>query len=110
MALAAIGFALAPNPKVMFLFAILFGIGYGGVISAGWALALDTIPELGDVARDLGIWGIASNLPNVIAPLVGGWILVALQGTRLGYQVVFGCAGVCFLLASAVVLRVKHRS
>ena len=46
------------------MYAALFGLGYGGVFSVGWALALDAIPELGDVARDLGIWGTLSNLPG----------------------------------------------
>ncbi len=109
MAAAAIGFAIAPNPNALLPIALLFGLGFGGVLSAGWALALDSIPELGDVARDLGIWGIASNFPNVIAPLVGGWILVSFHGTRLGYQVVFATAGVCYLAASAIVLKVRAR-
>jgi MFS family permease len=58
------------------------------------------------VARDLGLWGIATNLPNVVAPLVGGWILSSLGGTRLGYQTIFALAGVCFALGSLSVLLV----
>ena len=42
---ATIGFALAPELKWMLPFAVLFGIGFGGVISSGWALAMDAIPE-----------------------------------------------------------------
>ena len=55
MALAAFGFALIPNMHAIYGFAILFGIGYGGVFSSAWALAIDSIPRLRDVARDLGI-------------------------------------------------------
>ena len=106
MAIAAIGFALAPEIQWMLPFAVLFGIGFGGVISSGWALAMDAIPELGDVARDLGLWGIATNLPNVVAPLVGWWLLSLFHGTRAGYQAVFGLAGFSFFLASLAVLRV----
>ena len=61
---AALGFALAPELRFVFVYALLFGLGYGGVFSVGWALALDSIPELGDVARDLGIWGTLSNLAD----------------------------------------------
>jgi MFS family permease len=109
MAIAAIGFAVAPEIRWMLPFAVLFGIGFGGVISSGWALAMDSIPELGDVARDLGLWGIATNLPNVIAPLVGWWLISLFHGGRAGYQAVFGLAGFSFFLASLAVLRVGRK-
>jgi MFS family permease len=110
MALAALGFAYAPNPGWMFGFALLFGIGFGGVISTGWALAMDSVPELRDVARDLGIWGIATHLPNVVAPLVGGFVLATFAGSRVGYQIVFGIAGLSFTAAALVVLRIGRRT
>lgn len=106
MALAAIGFAVAPAPQWIFLYAFLFGIGFGGVFSSGWALAMDSIPAMRDVARDLGLWGIATNLPYVVAPLVGGWLIGSFHGTRPGYQAVFALAGLSFALAALTVLRV----
>lgn len=109
MAVATIGFALAPELKWMLPFAVLFGVGFGGVISSGWALAMDAIPKLRDVARDLGLWGIATLLPNVVAPLIGGWLIGLFHGTRAGYQAVFGLAGFSFALASLTVLRVGRR-
>jgi MFS family permease len=109
MAIAAIGFAIAPAPQWIFLYAFLFGIGFGGVLSAGWALAMDSIPAMRDVARDLGLWGIATNLPNAIAPLIGGWLIGFFHGTRAGYQAVFGLAGFSFFLASLAVLRVGRQ-
>ncbi|HKE36966.1 MAG TPA: MFS transporter, partial [Candidatus Baltobacteraceae bacterium] len=109
MALAAIGFAIAPAPQWIFLYAFLFGIGFGGVFSSGWALAMDSIPTMRDVARDLGLWGIATNLPNVVAPQIGGWLIGLFHGTRDGYQAVFGLAGFSFALASLSVLRVGRR-
>jgi MFS family permease len=109
MAIATIGFALAPELSWMLPFAVLFGIGFGGVISSGWALAMDAIPQLRDVARDLGLWGIATLLPNVVAPLIGGWLIGLFHGTRAGYQAVFGLAGFSFALASLAVLRVGRR-
>ncbi|MGH7738062.1 MAG: MFS transporter [Candidatus Tyrphobacter sp.] len=109
MALAALAFAYAPNPSWMVGFAALFGIGFGGVISTGWALAMDSVPELRDVARDLGIWGIATHLPNVIAPLVGGFVLETFAGSRLGYRIVFGIAGLSFTLGALVVLRIGRK-
>jgi MFS family permease len=109
MTLAALGFAFAPDQTWMLPFAALFGIGFGGIISTGWALAMDSVPELRDVARDLGIWGIATHLPNVLAPLVGGGVLAAFDGSRVGYQIVFGIAGLSFALTSLVVLRIGRK-
>ncbi len=109
MAIATIGFALAPGLSWILPFAVLFGVGFGGVISSGWALAMDAIPKLRDVARDLGLWGIATLLPNVVAPLVGGWLIGLFHGTRAGYQAVFGLSGFSFALASLAVLRVGRR-
>ena len=109
MAVAAIGFAIAPAPQWIFLYAFLFGIGFGGVFSSGWALAMDSIPAMSNVARDLGLWGIATNLPNVVAPQIGGWLIGLFHGTRDGYQAVFGLAGFSFALASLSVLRVGRR-
>lgn len=109
MALAAVGFAYAPNPTWMWPFAALFGIGFGGILSTGWALAMESVSELRDVARDLGIWGIATHLPNVVAPLVGGGVLAAFGGSRVGYQIVFGIAGLSFALTALIVLRIGYR-
>ncbi|HEY2475744.1 MAG TPA: MFS transporter, partial [Candidatus Cybelea sp.] len=106
MALATIGFSLAPVLAWMLPFAVLFGIGFGGVMSSGWALAMDSIPKMRDVGRDLGLWGTATSLPNIFAPLVGGWLIGLFGGTRAGYQAVFGLAGFSFALAALSVLRV----
>jgi MFS family permease len=94
----------------MLPFELLFGIGFGGVMSSGWALAMDAIPTMRDVGRDLGLWGIATSVPNIFAPLIGGWLIGFFGGTRAGYQAVFGLAGFSFALASASVLRIGHRS
>ncbi|HEX3368481.1 MAG TPA: MFS transporter [Candidatus Cybelea sp.] len=109
MALATIGFSLAPVLAWMLPFAVLFGIGFGGVMSSGWALAMDSIPKMRDVGRDLGLWGTATSLPNIVAPLVGGWLIGVFGGNRAGYQAVFGLSGFSFALAALSVLRVGRR-
>ncbi|MGH7706896.1 MAG: MFS transporter [Vulcanimicrobiaceae bacterium] len=108
MALAALGFALFPSERWILGFAVLFGIGYGGIISTGWALAIDSVPQLRDVARDLGIWGIAQNLPAVFAPLIGGAVLAKLGPTLFAYQLLFAGAAASFALGSVVVLAIRR--
>jgi len=109
MVAAALGFALSPDQHLIFLYAALFGLGYGGVFSVGWALALDAIPALGDVARDLGIWGTLSNLPGIAAPALGAWVIAHGATPRDGYRVLFALAAASFALSSLVVLRVGKR-
>lgn len=109
MALAALGFAFFPDERFILAFAVLFGLGYGGVVSTGWALAMDSMPQLRDIARDLGIWGIAQNLPVVVAPVFGAWLLAAYGGGLLAYQMLFAAAGISFAVGSLIVLRVRGR-
>ncbi len=109
MTLAAGGFALVPEARWMYAFAVLFGIGFGGVLSTGWALAIDSVPKLRDVARDLGVWGIAQNFPAVIAPLYGGWLLSVHGGSMDGYRWLFFSAAGSFAIGSLSVLAVGRR-
>ena len=109
MTLAALGFALAPDVHFIFVYAALFGLGFGGVFSVGWALALDAIPELGDVARDLGVWGTLSSLPAIAAPRIGAGIIAHGATVADGYRWLFATAGLCFAIGSLWVLRVGRK-
>ncbi|TAM74194.1 MFS transporter [bacterium] len=109
MALAAFGFALVPQQHWILAFALAFGLGYGGFIAADWALAIDSVPKMRDVARDLGIWGIASSLPAIVAPAFGGWLLARYGGTLEGYRALFTAAAASFALGSLIVLGVGAR-
>ena len=107
MAIAAGGFGLMENLHWIFLFAILYGLGYGAYLSVDWALALDAIPDLSNVARDLGVWGIASNLPAVLAPVAGGLILTQIVQPALGYRDLFVLTGAVTLVGAILVLFVR---
>ena len=109
MTLAALGFALVPDVRFIFVYALLFGLGFGGVFAVGWALALDAIPQLGDVTRDLGVWGTLSSLPSVAAPGIGAWIIAHAATTAEGYRWLFAAAGVSFAIGSLWVLRVGRK-
>lgn len=107
MAFAAAGFALRPDMRWISLYALAFGLGYGGFSATGWALTLDSLPDPQRITRDLGIWGVASILPTVIAPAVGGWVLVAAPDAATGYRWLFTLAGLSFATAAAVVIFVR---
>ncbi len=107
-ALAVLGFAIAPNVHLIGALALLFGLGYGAIVSTGWALAIDSVPQLRDAARDLGIWGIGANLPGILAPIFGGWLLAQYHSPLLGYKVMFYVAAACFMLGSVIVLGIRR--
>ncbi|HEX8806510.1 MAG TPA: MFS transporter, partial [Candidatus Aquilonibacter sp.] len=107
MTLAALGYVIAPREESVFVAALIFGIGYGGVLSNGWALALDAMPAMRDVARDLGIWGMATHIPAIIAPLVGAALIRTFNGSLDGYRVLFALAAFSFAVGSVSALFVK---
>jgi MFS family permease len=109
MTLAALGFALFPTASGILIYAVLFGLGFGGVFSVGWALALDAIPELGDVARDLGIWATLSSIPSIFAPPLGAFFIQHAPTPALGYRIMFAVAAFAFAAGSSIVLLVRKR-
>jgi MFS family permease len=100
MTIAATGYAIAPSVNYILIFALLFGVGYGGVLSIGWALALDSLPTMRDAARDLGIWGMATHVPAIVAPLIGGFFIHLFKGSVDGYRALFALAALCFAIGS----------
>jgi MFS family permease len=112
MTTAALAFVVAPHVPLWPL-GLLFGAGYGAYTSVDWALAVDSLPAVGAAGKDLGVWSIASNLPAVLAPLVGGLVIGGGSAlgfsTEVGYRSVFALAGL-FLMAGAVfIFRVQER-
>ncbi len=111
MALAALAFVVAPGQIPLWPLGILFGLGYGGYMSVDAALAIDALPSHADAGKDLGIWGAASTLPGIVAPLLGSAVIIlasAAGQTALGYRGVFGLATLCLALGAALVVKVRE--
>ena len=109
MAAATIGFALAPGWRGRFLCRPFRNRLRRRYVERMGACVWMRFQVMRDVGRDLGLWGIATSLPNIVAPLVGGGLIALFGGTRAGYQAVFALSGFSFALASLTVLRVGRR-
>jgi MFS family permease len=67
----------------MFAMSIVVGVGFGAYGAVDQALMTQVLPNENDHAKDLGIVNIAASLPQVLAPAVGGAIVVAFGYTGL---------------------------
>jgi MFS family permease len=82
------------------------GIGIGAYLGVDFALATDALPNRErDAAKDLGLFNVASTLPQVIAPWVALHILAF---TNDSYPGVFAAACIVALLSAAAIVPVKR--
>jgi MFS family permease len=110
MALATLGFVVLPSGTPLWPLGLLFGLGYGAYSSVDWALAVDVLPSAEDVGKDMGIWSIATTLPAVLAPVLGGLVLAAagvVGQTALGYRFVFALAVLSMAVGALCILIVR---
>jgi MFS family permease len=85
-----------------------FGLGYGSYISVDWALVSDVLPDSSVVARDMGLWGLSTTLPQMVAPAIGGGIFLLLPGASAeGYRIVFGLTCLYAVAGSALVWKIR---
>ena len=112
MAAAAWIFVFAPSQLPLAPLGILFGLGYGAYLSVDWALAIDSISagSSASSARDLGIFTVSINLPTLIAPAIGGLVILGANAAGVGpyaYRLVFTVAAISLLLGVAVVRQIR---
>lgn len=110
MAAAAWIFVFAPAQIPLAPLGILFGLGYGAYLSVDWALAIDSLPGSTSSARDLGIFTVSINLPSLIAPALGGMVILLANAAGIGslsYRLVFSLAAVSLLLGVFVIRRIR---
>lgn len=109
LAFTGIGLLFQPPFHTLLWIGVLFGIGYGAYASVDWALAIDVLPSGRSAAKDLGIWGIANTLPQVLAPVIAGPLLDVFNrtGHNRGYSVIFSLAVVEVLLGSVFIWKIK---
>lgn len=112
--LVAAVFIFSGNYSVALLMGLVFGLGYGAYLSVDWALASDVLPSEDDHAKDMGVWHIAMTMPQVLAPLISGFLLDRFQLIghgfglpTLGYTVIFALAVVYFFFGTVLVRNIK---
>jgi MFS family permease len=97
-----------PTITTALIAASILGLAVGVFLTTSWALATQIVPEF-QAARMLGIANIATAAGSGLARLGGGLIIDPVNrlsgDPALGYFVLFGLAGLAFLLGTLAILR-----
>ena len=107
MGLGALAFLLVRGLPGVLALGVVFGLGYGTYVSVDWALITDVLPDPAAVARDMGIWGMAITVPQVLAPLIGGAIFLLVPQSTSAYDWLFGLTSLFAVAGSALVWQVR---
>jgi MFS family permease len=109
----------AANALIVVCSAQQVGVAYGAAIAAGaawgafatsdWALACVLLPR-GAMAAAMGVWNVATAVPQIVAPLVGGYIVVSLNAAHagLGPRAVIVFSLLAFAAGTAVIWRLPR--
>jgi MFS family permease len=81
----------------------IVGVGFGAYLAVDLALVTEVLPHSENAAKDLGVFNIASALPQVVAPAIAPMILAA----GGGYPVLYVVAGSCGVVSALMVLKVR---
>ena len=97
------------NISMVYFSAFLIGVAAGVFVTTNWALGTDLVPPE-EAGRYLGISNLAGAGAGVVGAGIGGPLadFFNLSSPGLGYLVVFAIYGVCFLLSSVTLLKVRE--
>ena len=105
-----------PNYTVLCFAGLVMGAGYGAFYAVDWALAADVLPSGEDHAKDMGLWSLATTIPQVVATPVAGLLLDRFERIgaehgfpRLGFIAIFGLAFIYVALGTGLVRFIRSK-
>lgn len=108
--LAAAGllvFAVAQTPSLLYVAAVLFGLGLGTYFAVDLALVTDVLPNRDtEAAKNMGVFNIANALPQSLAPAVAPVFLAIGAGSE-NYASLFVVAAFIAVLGALSTLFIK---
>jgi MFS family permease len=109
MSSSLLGLAFFHQVNAVLSLGAVFGLALGIYMAVDWALAVDVLPDESFAAKDLGLWGLSTTLPQTAAPFVGGAVLAVLHpaGPVVAYGVLFAAAAVCAALSGVLVWQIR---
>jgi MFS family permease len=106
---ALAGLYFSPNVPIACVAAGFAGVGWGAFVTADWALAAAVLPP-GEMATTMGIWNVATTIPQVIAPLATAPLVTRLNAVQpgLGPRAALALAFLEFVAGAAAVWRLPR--
>lgn len=115
---SGLGLGLAQSWEATIVAAIVLGCGFGIYQAVDFALITQVLPSAEGRGKDMGVINIAASLPQVLAPVIAGGVLILVRnlggtvathgdGWSLGYGVLYLLAFLVCLLGSVLVTRIK---
>lgn len=104
MAAALLIPVLVPTKPAMLVYALLSGAGYGAYTAVDMALMIDVLPSGNSAGKDLGVLNVATNIPQVLSPIVAAFLLSTFGGN---YAALFVFAIVMVTVSSCMVLPIR---
>jgi MFS family permease len=100
---------LSVNMPMAYFSGVMIGVATGLFVSTNWALGTELVPP-DEPGRYLGISNLAGAGAGVVGAGIGGPLadFFNVSSPGLGYLVVFAIYGVCFLLSSLTLLKVRE--
>lgn len=95
--------ATATTPGQFLIGAAVYGVGQGVYFAVDMALVAAVLPNPDDTAKDLGVFNIASTLPQSLAPMIAPLFLVIGSPSGQNLPAVF-LAGAAFAVVGAFVV------
>lgn len=108
--LFALGIALltqATDVTHFYLCEALLGAAYGIYVAVDLALVVDVLPNQEDSGKDLGVFNMASALPQTMAPAVGGVLLAVGSAVNQNYDLLLWVAAIASVVGALVVVPIR---
>src|SRR3954469_7389018 len=80
----AIGYALAPDYRLLLVLVVIHGVFWSGLLSASSAYLTSLLPEKRR-AEGIGYWGLSSIAAVTVAPTLAVWLLTHGGVAAVGY-------------------------
>jgi len=99
--------------QFLILFGMVSGLGYGGYVSVDWALVCDVLPSSENYGKDMAIWHFSWTIPQLICPLLSGFLLDFFKNrfdnylSNLGYWILWGSTILWFILGTIFIKNVR---
>lgn len=92
------------------LSAIFWGIGAGTIMLSTVSLVNENLPDNTSSAKDLAVWNVARNVPQILASAISGTIVFAGNKVPIrgfGYDLLYGGASICQLIGAILLIFVR---